>query len=64
MSFMRGQPRPVDGDSTAGQLINLTARVDQAAAILTDALKQHKGNRALCDVLLDVRNALSPPRRQ
>ena len=60
---MIGRDRPADGDSTATRLANLTARHDQAMAVIDEHLRRHKGNPALTDPLLDVRNALQPPRR-
>ena len=60
---MIGHTHPTDDDSTSTRLANLTARHDQAMAVIEEHLRRHKGNSALTDPLLDVRNALQPPRR-
>lgn len=58
----RAAPDPT-GDPTSARLANLTARHDQAIALIEDHLRHHSGNKQLTDALLDIRIALNPPRR-
>lgn len=54
-------PQPATPDAV--RLAQLTARHDQALAHIERALLAHRGNRAITDVLLDLRNLLRPPER-
>jgi len=47
-------PRPRD----EAELTALRAGIDQALAVVTDAMRANAANRPLVDVCLDVRNAL------
>lgn len=65
---MIGRPRPADGDTTSAQLAAMQARHDQAEAAnqagieaCDAALRANRGNRAIANVCLDIRNALRPP---
>ncbi len=49
------QPTP---EETAARLMRLTAAVDQATAVVDEALRVHRGDRAITDLCLDVRSAL------
>jgi hypothetical protein len=51
-------PEPVPD---AVRLARLTARHDQALAIVGEQLHRAGSNRQLADALLDIRNALQPP---
>lgn len=44
------------------QLTRLTARVDQALALVAAAARENHANRQLVDLALDVRNTLAPTR--
>jgi hypothetical protein len=45
-------------DEAALRLAQLTARHDQAGALIDEHLRRNKGDKKLCDVLLDIRLAL------
>jgi len=59
--FREAAPPPVDPDAV--KLAQLTARHDQALAVIEDGLRRAGSNRAMADVLLDLRNLLRPPER-
>ena len=58
----RAKIPPPSGESTSAQLAALTDRHDQALTVIDRALRANRGNAQLADVLLDVRNALRPPK--
>ena len=62
--FGRPHPAPPLPDFSAVQLIDLTARVDQAVELIDSLLRWHGHNSGAKDALLDVRNLLRPPERQ
>lgn len=47
-------------DDQGARLAAMTARIDQATALIDEHLRAHTANRQLVDALLDVRNALRP----
>jgi hypothetical protein len=54
-------PKPVDELPAAARLAAIEARVDQVRQLFRQAAATHRGNRALCDVLLDADNVLHGP---
>ena len=54
-------PPPVDPDVT--HLAQVADRHVQAVAYIERTLRANRGNRAMADVLLDLRNLLRPPER-
>jgi hypothetical protein len=66
MAFGRSSaaPKPVRAPeelSAAARLAAIEARVDQVRQLFRQAAATHRGNRALCDVLLDADNVLHGP---
>ncbi|MEU5939390.1 hypothetical protein ABZ807_09385 [Micromonospora sp. NPDC047548] len=63
MSRFFREAAPLPADPTAVRLGQLTVRHDQATAYVEQALAANRGNRAVTDLLLDLRNLLRPPER-
>lgn len=59
--FREAAPPPANPDHV--RLAQLTARHDQAMAVIEDGLRSAGSNRQLADVLLDLRNLLRLPER-
>jgi hypothetical protein len=56
------EPARVPGElPAAARLAALEARVDQVRQLFRQAAGQNRGNKVLCDVLLDAENVLHGP---
>ncbi|MGW3608970.1 hypothetical protein ACWD6N_03625 [Micromonospora sp. NPDC005163] len=60
----RARPEQPAADPTAVRLAQLTARHDQALALVDERLRAAGSNAQMVDALLDLRNLLRPPRPQ
>ena len=54
----RQHREPQQSTAEQAQLLRLTAAVDQADALIEDALRANAANRQLVDTVLDIRNEL------
>lgn len=61
MSRFFREAAPAPADPEAAHLAEIAARHVQAVAYIERTLRANRGNRAMADVLLDLRNLLRPP---